>query len=106
MFSRRIKLPQTLDGLESAIKKFLVDNKLPVNQAYIGMTASFIQQSADGEDSFDPKALAKRIRRQVANEAAYYIIYPHKREEYEKARAESDAKKLSEATDALEQKTS
>ncbi len=91
MFKRkRVPLPQTLDGMDSFIKSFLDDNSFPNNQAYIGMVAMFIQKSGDADDTINTVELAKRVRRQVANEAAFYVIYPEKRAEYEKAKKEAD----------------
>lgn len=91
MLKRRLKLPQQLNEMDALISKFLASQGFPDNQAYRGMAASFLQQAADGEDSFNVKSLAKRIRRQVANECLFYIMYPNKREEYEKAKAASEA---------------
>lgn len=97
MLLRRVKLPQSLEDMDKFVENFLSKNGFPVNQAYISMTASFIQQSGDGDDSVDTKVLAKRIRRQVANEAAYYLIYPKKRAEYEQAKKEQDESDKAEA---------
>lgn len=98
LLKRKVKLPQTLEGMDKFAIDVLTEYGFPTNQAYVSMLASFIQQSADEDDKVDTSLLARRIRRQVANEVAFYLIYPAKRAEYEAAKKEHDEKSKVDST--------
>lgn len=79
MLNRRLKLPQTQEAFDSLAENFLIAHGFDNTLEYKKLFAAFVQHAPEGEDSFCPKLMAKKIRKQKANEFAFYVMYPEKR---------------------------
>lgn len=76
---RKTKLAQNQSDFDAQAKAFLTASNIEVTPDTLALFAAAIQQSDQGEDSFEPKSTAKRIRKAIATRLAYYLIHPDKR---------------------------
>lgn len=76
---KRIKFAQDQASFDAQAREFLETNGFPVDGAHEKLFGAFVQHSDEREDSFDPVSLAKAMRKQKANELAFYLMYPEKR---------------------------
>lgn len=104
LLQRRQKLAQTAKGIEDQAKAFLKKNGFPVDKDYLKLFGCFIQNADASKDSFDPNSLAKAIRKQIANELVFGLIFPEKAKELDDAKAKKaidDAKATEEVNTAM-----
>jgi hypothetical protein len=76
---KTITLAQTQEAFDAQVDEFLVSEGFEVNQENRAMFAAAIQHSDSNEDSFNPKAIGKMMRKAVATRLAFYVIHPSKR---------------------------
>lgn len=79
MLFRRVKLPQTQEAFDKLTDDVLLSQGFDLTPEYRKLFAAFIQHAPEHDDTFDPKIIAKKIRKQKANELAFYVMYPEKR---------------------------
>lgn len=75
----RRKLPQTQEAFDQEAARFLKSQGFPNTGEFQKLFAAFIQNSSPADDTYSPRSLAKAIRKQRANEFAFYLMFPEKR---------------------------
>lgn len=75
----RRKLPTSQEGMDALCDAFLAKNGFEVNDEMRALFGSYVQHSDERDDTFSPKALAKCIRKALANQCAFYLIHPSRR---------------------------
>jgi hypothetical protein len=78
LFNRR-KLPTTQEAMDALCDSFLEKNGFAVNDEMRALFGSYVQHSDERDDTFSPSALAKCIRKALANQCAFYLIHPSRR---------------------------
>lgn len=96
LFRKRVPLAQTLTGLEQQAAEFLLDNNIPISPDTIALFGAAIQQGDQGLDTFEPKKVARAIRKAVATRHAFYLIHPDKKPKPEEPAAGEHANELKE----------
>ena len=76
---RRIKLAQNQNDFDAQARSFLESSGIEVTEFTLSLFAASVQHGPQDEDDFEPKATAKRIRKAIASQLAYYLIHPEKR---------------------------
>ena len=79
MFKKLVKLAQTQEEFDAQASKYLLKEGFEDTQEYHQLYGAFLQHMDATTDSFDPKAMARMIRKQRANQFAFYLMYPDKR---------------------------
>lgn len=77
--AKTITLAQTQEAFDAQVDAFLVSEGFELTQENRAMFAAAIQHSDSNEDSFDPKAIGKMMRKAVATRLAFYVIHPKHR---------------------------
>lgn len=97
--TKRIALPQTQVDMDQLAVDFLQENNFPITPDMLALFGSFVAHSDSTEDTFDPKQVAKMIRKQIANGLVFYLVHPQKRPEAQSTSAEAVAVIVSELPD-------
>ncbi len=105
---KTIKLAQTKKEFDAQAAKFLKDHGFPVDSDFLRLYGGMVQSQPQHVDEFDPKIVAAMMRKSIANEFAYYLMYPKKWEERqaELKKAADDASAAKEASSEVVQKVS
>lgn len=90
---QQTKLPLKQADFDAMADAFLVEHGFEVDAKHRALFGAFIQHSPEDSDSFAPLLLARRIRKQLANELAFYLIYPDKRPKPQAASGSEESKK-------------
>lgn len=76
---KSIILAQSQEEFDKQADQFLLEAGFPVDDEHRMLYGQFIQHSNENEDSFEPEAMAKRIRKARATMFAFYLIQPSRR---------------------------
>jgi len=76
--TKKVKLAQTLEGLNSQADNFLKSQGFESTETNKKLFAAFIQHMPQDQDSFDPNLVGRMMRKAKANELAFYIMHPDK----------------------------
>lgn len=94
MFNKRTPLAQTQSEFEQQAVDFLQDNGIDVAPGTLALFAAAIQHGDQAEDTFEPKKVAKAIRKAIATRLAFYLIHPEKKPKEEPVAAGDTANEL------------
>jgi hypothetical protein len=76
---KQSKIPTTQEAFDSFADSFLTRNGFPLEDKFRKLFGAYIQHSSESDDTLDEELMARRIRKQLANECAFYLIYPERR---------------------------
>lgn len=79
LFPRKLKLAQTQQAFDTQADEFLLANGFKADDSYRALYASMVQHLPEDADEFTPSFVAKRMRKQIASELAFYLIHPERR---------------------------
>ena len=80
---KRQPLPQTQADMDQLAVDFLQEQGFPVTNDMMALFGSFLAHSDPEEDTFDPKQVAKRMRKQIASSLTFYLVHPERRPKVE-----------------------
>lgn len=90
--SKRVTFATSQEEFDQQATDFLLSYGFEDTAEYRKLFGALVQHSGEDDNTFDPNLMARRIRKQKANEYAFYVIYPEKKQTKTEASSDESGK--------------